>query len=260
MRLGSTVRLESSPGRIMRNVGSLLDFMKLFPDLDFFELYCSYPFPLSLMDDVAKIKTFLKNNNQSIGLHFPVEWNDLWMKNVKYDEMRSIIINFANAVEADYVNVHPDDLATFLKNRNDEIIKNELERISALVSCLTVENGHSVYNNPGDLDNFLNIKNVKLCLDFCHVYQSDFEFKDFRHYVDNTFLFHLSDVRERAHLELGAGALPVANIISRLKHTNCYGLLLETLLVQNADSVFRDPAKATRNSISFLRNSVETFV
>jgi sugar phosphate isomerase/epimerase len=261
MRIGTTIRHDMGEGHIIKDIASLLDFLKLFPDLDFIEIYCTYPIPLVFNEDIAKLKTFLKNNNMDVGLHFPVEWHDRWLKKKKYEEVLNIVVEFAKKIDAAYINIHPDDLAYFLNSRDDNLIRKEIVKIADLAGCaVLVENGHSVYNNPGDNDYFLDNKKIDMCLDMCHVYQADFQFEDFEQYFQKAFLFHLSDVGERAHMELGLGQIPFSDLLGKLKMTGCYGLLLESLLTMEGDIVLRNPTRATRNSIDFIRSHIESVV
>lgn len=260
MKIGTTVRHDMGQGHIIKDTASLINFLKLFTDIDFIELYCTYPMPLMLNEDIAKLKTFLRDNKIEVGLHFPTEYHDRWMKEKKmsYEEVLKVLTDFANKIDAKYINIHPDDMAYFLNSRDDSAIRAELVRISEMVNCaVCAENGHSVYNNPGDLDYFLDIKKLDMTLDLCHVYQADFDYKEFEQYFQKTFLFHLSDVSERAHLELGVGQMPFDEILGNLKKTACYGLLLETLLTMENEIILRNPVKATRNSIDFIRSHIE---
>ena len=67
----------------------------------------------------------------------------------------------------------------------------------------------------------------------------------------------MSDVGERAHMEVGAGQMPFKDILEKLKNVQGYGLLLETILTLENDIIIRNPLKATRNSIDFIKANIE---
>jgi sugar phosphate isomerase/epimerase len=258
MKLGITIRHDMGENNIIKNTDTLIHFLKKFGNnLGFIEIYCAYPLPVNLFDGLDKLRSFLDKKNIEVGLHFPVEWHDRWKTRMSYPDVVSIMLGFARKMDAKYINVHPDDLGHFIGSKDKFAIKRVLYDIKERCACtLVVENGHSVFQNPQDLA-FFTDNGIKMTLDLCHTFQAKLTYNEFRKSLPGLsrklFLAHISDLGERAHMELGCGKIPFQKIIRNLKKFDMYGLCFETLLTIENELIIRNPLIATKNSIDYLK-------
>ncbi len=260
MKIGTTIRHQMGSDLVVKDTDSLIDIISKIKDIDFIELYCTYPIPL-ILDDADKLKNYLTEKNIAIGLHFPVEWHDRWKTKRKFSELINAIVGFGNDVGAVYINIHPADIRHFTGTTDKDSIKKIILDIQKKFNGVTlIENGHSEFQHPDDID-FFSSDGVKITLDICHIHQSNQEFETFKPYLekwkDKLFLVHISDKGERPHMQIGTGSINFKKILKDLKEMPVYGILSEAILTYDNELIIRHPLKATQESVNYLRKVIE---
>ena len=258
MKLGICVRHDMGRGWVIKNSRMLVAFLKKFKKIDFFELHCQYPIPLNLMDDIDRLKKYIRKKDLKVGLNFPIKWHDRWKMRKSFDEVQDTILNFAREVNADYVNIHPESLAYFTeKEAKKDIMKSLLDLKNKTDAKILVMNGHSVFQTPEDM-NFFAKEGVNMCLDVCHIFQGGMEYNKFREqlheFKDKIELFRISDFGERPHMQLGFGKIPYSKIMRNVRQFEP-SLVVDTLLSVENELILRNPKLSIEKSIEYLKNN-----
>tara|TARA_B100001971_G_C18021732_1_gene447789 strand:- start:213 stop:755 length:543 start_codon:yes stop_codon:yes gene_type:complete len=175
-----------------------------------------------------------------------------------FEEVQDTILNFANELNADYVNIHPESLAYFTEKDAKVDIAKQLTLLQSKTNAnIIVMNGHSVFQTPEDMNYFAK-DGVKMCLDVCHIFQGGMEYNEFRDqlqaFKDNIFMFRLSDFGERPHMQLGFGKVPYSKIMRNVREFEPFVVLDPVLSVEN-ELIFRNPKYALERSLDYLKNN-----
>jgi sugar phosphate isomerase/epimerase len=258
MKVGTTIRPDMGDGHIIKDSFCLIKLLEEIKDsIDFIEIYCVYPFPLNLNKGFAELTRFLKENKIDVGLHFPVEHQDRWMKKKGFDKIVMLLNNFAQKINATYMVIHPGDLTYFIDSTNREEILDGLTKLKEKATCkLVVENGITLLERAEDLD-FFSKNGILISVDVCHLHQAGLPFdmfsKEFSKWGNRLFLFHFSDHDHKPHLELKKGKIKWGHIIRRIRKTKAYGICLETIHAIDGEIMYRNPKIATTNSLKLLQ-------
>ncbi len=256
MKLGISIRHDMGNNVLINSSKELVEFLKQFKNISFFEITCQYPLPLNLLDDISVLKEYLAASQLSVGLNFPVQFHDQWKLKKGFAEVRDIILNFAEAADAFYVNIHPESLAYFTEQEaKDKILQSLIGLKQKTKKQVTVMNGHSVFQTPEDL-NFFAQQGVKLCIDVCHIFQGGMEYTKFREqlqeYNGKIFLYRISDLGERPHMQLGFGKIPYPKIIRNIREFEPF-IVVDALLSVENELVARNPKAAIEKSLEYLK-------
>ena len=243
-------------GWVISNSKMLVSFLKKFKKIDFFELNCQYPIPLNLMDDIDRLKKYMRKKDLKVGLNFPIKWHDRWKMRKSFEEVKETILDFVNEINASYVNIHPESLAYFGDKEAKADIRKELVALRTKTNTqILVMNGHSVFETPEAL-NYFAVDGVKICLDVCHIFQGGMDYTKFREqlheFKDKIYLFRISDFGERPHMQLGFGKIPFSKIMRNVKDFDSR-IVIDTLLSVENELIFRNPKFAVEKSIEYLK-------
>jgi len=258
MKVGTTIRPDMGGDHIIKDSFCLIKFLNEIKDLiDFIEIYCIYPFPVTLNKGLTELQRFLKENKIEVGLHFPVEHQDRWLKKKNFDKIVNIMNSFAKRINATYIDIHPGDLTYFIESTNREEILDGLTRIKEKAPCkIVVENGITLLERAEDLDFFAK-GGILISVDVCHTHQAGLPFdmfsKEFNKWGNKLFLLHVSDHDVKPHLEMKKGKIRWGHILKKIRKTNAYGVCCETLFAVEDEIVYRNPKIATIHSLKFLQ-------
>tara|TARA_Y100000310_G_scaffold229539_1_gene231979 strand:- start:737 stop:1516 length:780 start_codon:yes stop_codon:yes gene_type:complete len=258
MKTGISIRHDMGEGWIIKNSKQLVSFLKKFKKVDFFEIQCQYPMPLNLTADIHRLKKYVKKRNLKVGLNFPIQWHDRWKMRKSFEEVQDTIFNFANEINADYINIHPESLAYFTEKEAKKDIAKQLSLLKSKTDAnIIVMNGHSIFQSPEDMNYFAK-DGVNMCLDVCHIFQGGMEYNDFREqlqeFKDKIYMFRLSDFGERPHMQLGFGKVPYSKIMRNIREFEPFVVLDPVLSVEN-ELIFRNPKYALERSLDYLKNN-----